>query len=382
MRSLQDFQDATKKGPGIHLTQRGGELAKIDKALAEYHRDGSDRNLDLLLSVCLAWLKEKSKKSSTPPGKRASDGESDSNTNKLFIRRREAVAELANQALTEIGHRGLGYRAGSAHEKYSQRKIAWRAKDPEERSPLKALDAGYALERKRFEQTKTEQKNTSTVDWIVSASGLHAARENIRAYQKDHVDLTHYLRGSFSPKQLSNIVRKEVRDWSRAEIDYVQRLAEKKWSGEVAYLHRKGRYEYMVSYDGNGLLCDQNGHPITTETKHPHQTAYAMDRYGNLFCRDVDGGFTIDRDSGDLKFFNHSSFNAGKGVICAGVLVIVDGVLKSINNMSGHYRPTKTNLIECVKVLRADSVKLNECTVSYFDPAVKGMVAISAHDIL
>ena len=102
----------------------------------------------------------------------------------------------------------------------------------------------------------------------------------------------------------------------------------------------------MVNYDGSGLLrWHKTGELITTVVANGHQTAYAMDYYGNLYCRDVKGGFTTDSDTGELKFFNHSSFNAGKNVICAGVLVIKDGLLININNMSGHYRPTKDNLI-------------------------------------
>lgn len=374
MQTLSDFQNATgKKDVGRYFTERGSKLQKIDSALYEYHKDNSIKNLNVLLSVYLAWLKAKvdRRQSTTLPLSR----DQPRGANEPLARRRSAVAELAQAALNELAARSAGYEAGSAAHLYQRRKISWLAKAPDERSQSKGLDAGYQLERNAVVRLKKQGKNNAFTDWIVSASGLHAAQGNIVSYNALQEDIVGPSGKPLIGRQLTNIVKiakKPIQDWTETEIEEIQRLAEKQWAGKVEYLHKKVRYDYMVNYDGSGLLrWHKTGELITTVVANGHQTAYAMDCYGNLYCRNVAGGFARDSVTFELKFFNHSSFNAGKNVICAGVLVIDNGLLIHINNMSGHYRPTKDNLIECIKVLKADSVNLKGCTATYFDPWTK-----------
>jgi hypothetical protein len=63
-------------------------------------------------------------------------------------------------------------------------------------------------------------------------------------------------------------------------------------------------------------------------------------------------------ESGTLYFqpvahvgLNHCSFLAGRPVLCAGTVGITAGELGYIDNGSGHYRPTRLNLVHCLEKL-------------------------------
>ena len=57
--------------------------------------------------------------------------------------------------------------------------------------------------------------------------------------------------------------------------------------------------------------------------------------------------------------FNHSSFLGGGSVICAGEIIIEDGVIKFINNRSGHYLPPDAALDNAIAKLQEQGVELD-----------------------
>ena len=57
--------------------------------------------------------------------------------------------------------------------------------------------------------------------------------------------------------------------------------------------------------------------------------------------------------------FNHSSFLAGGSVICAGEILVVGGVIKRINNFSGHYQPPDKAMQNALDELVKQGVKLD-----------------------
>ena len=57
--------------------------------------------------------------------------------------------------------------------------------------------------------------------------------------------------------------------------------------------------------------------------------------------------------------FNHSSFLGGGSVICAGEIIIAGGVIKFINNRSGHYKPPDEALDNAIKKLQEQGVQLD-----------------------
>ena len=96
---------------------------------------------------------------------------------------------------------------------------------------------------------------------------------------------------------------------------------------------------------------------------------YAIDQYSNLFTRDDRAA--VD-SSGNPIQFNHSSFNAGRDVMCAGVIKIWQGELISISNNSGHYKPSRRLLYGVVNMFKDEGVKLDNTEVQVWEPPPGG----------
>jgi hypothetical protein len=95
--------------------------------------------------------------------------------------------------------------------------------------------------------------------------------------------------------------------------------------------------------------------------------AYAIDQYGDLISGDDAPKSSIGKMLQSHQRFNHSSLNAGKDVICAGVMKVENGRLTYIDNMSGHYKPTKRNLLNALELLRGLNVDLQRVQVACLD---------------
>lgn len=132
----------------------------------------------------------------------------------------------------------------------------------------------------------------------------------------------------------------------------------------MLYLRKRERLKYMVFYI-NGLLCDVDDHPISVPEGFAKM--YAMDRYCNLFVQteELQTYMISNRKRGRS---NHSSLVSGQDVLCAGTIAIKEGTLKMISNNSGHYKPTRRQLHEAVKVLEAEGVDLSQATVDCREP--------------
>ena len=133
---------------------------------------------------------------------------------------------------------------------------------------------------------------------------------------------------------------------------------------QVDFLKRAERMRFLAIPD-DGLLIDMQGKPINAPNPPvPYgQFMYAIDSYGNLFTKDPG----VVNKADNVEYFNHSSFNAGKDVISAGMLVIRDGLLLQIDNNSGHYKPTRSNLHEAVRLLEEEGLKLQQATVLVYE---------------
>lgn len=103
--------------------------------------------------------------------------------------------------------------------------------------------------------------------------------------------------------------------------------------------------DHMVIFTG-GLIQKEPGQNYNTLLD-----MWAMDRHGNFLC--TAAGRQVQVGPGNYQY-NHSSLNAGREVICAGTVVINNGVIMEIDNNSGHYRPTRQNLHSAVLVLHHD----------------------------
>ncbi len=89
---------------------------------------------------------------------------------------------------------------------------------------------------------------------------------------------------------------------------------------------------------------------------------YVITKKGGLYARN-----RVDENGVAIK---HSSFKAGKAVMCAGEIEVdCEGQIASINHKSGHYMPNKFHLAEAVSWLSSDHNKLMKdgCEVVYYN---------------
>jgi hypothetical protein len=101
---------------------------------------------------------------------------------------------------------------------------------------------------------------------------------------------------------------------------------------------------------------------------------WAMDRYGNLFVDYDNQGYgrhvlQVKKDFGAAAIkargqTNHSSFCAGREVICAGNIFFWKGQLLHIDNGSGHYAPNRQALYNAVSILWNEGAVLDYLRVA------------------
>jgi len=106
----------------------------------------------------------------------------------------------------------------------------------------------------------------------------------------------------------------------------------------VTYLTEKEReaYEVFVQHDkivdAKGNLVDTNGSisiNLKGETEKVDYAIFVMGEEGNLYLSKYS----------EVGKFHHSSFLGGKPISAGGEITIEKGVIKEINNGSGHYKP-------------------------------------------
>jgi hypothetical protein len=102
----------------------------------------------------------------------------------------------------------------------------------------------------------------------------------------------------------------------------------------VSYFSETSRsvYEVMIK---DGKLCSAQGDRLDPQLSLPEHSdrtgtaIYVLDTWGTLYV-------TFDHRFGEV---HHSSLVAGAPVLAAGEMVVIDGLLLSISNSSGHYKP-------------------------------------------
>ena len=72
--------------------------------------------------------------------------------------------------------------------------------------------------------------------------------------------------------------------------------------------------------------------------------------------------FVGNREKGNGRY--HSSYMSGEAVLCGGEILIEEGVVRGINNSSGHYKPGANNLIMAVETLATVGVNIRDLVVS------------------
>ena len=323
--SYEVFEGRTMK-LGAALRARGKNLNLVDKALKRYEKKkliGTVAEklalVAALIRECESWLKAKS----------VGTG----NGSELFQRRRWAVRDLAKQALDELL---LLNPAALADVAYSRRKVeTLGSADPQE---TKALHEGYAHEREDY-------LNKGKKAMPISGTMVHVAHRNL---------------AGIAPGQTA-LARKRFEDLSLSDFKKIHALAGNDGlAGHVDFLTKQDRKAYIAIPSG-GTFVDGQGQAFNAPNPaaQGRRWPYAIDNYGNFF--------TKEEDTARADKFNHSSFNAGKSVTCAGETAIVNGRLLWIDNNSGHYQPTKQNLHTAVTVLGQEGIDLGHAAVGFYD---------------
>lgn len=358
---FQTFKTATDKRYTA-LTARGNNIRAVDTALRAYWTEmNGARNatreiacLNEIVLACKDWLKLKQGKSET----RTTTFTRTEEVRTLFVARRTAITNLGTEALRELYTRlqALGILTADLRGRihFDSHKLAVLgsgvqvgARAPNVK-PLKPMGADYQNERLSYLMSNKTQ--------AISGSGVHGTHEFINKGLATNQDIE-LPRDPLRRQEALAVAAKDVHTLTMEDFQILDEIGRQNFvSGDVNYLNKSERLQYIAIVGADGTLYDCNDQKITTGLA---VTAYAMDNYGTLYTKDatpLDGA----------AFFNHSSFNAGKDVISAGTLIIKDGVLRVIDNNSGHYKPTRDNLHNCLQVLESEGLNLQWTTVNLY----------------
>ncbi len=341
------------------IKKRGAGLANIDAALDSLHDNfrpktdpqGTAGHFILVLRQAKAWLR----KMDTKKQKNAKES-------KGRLQKRQAIELLANESLDMLVYCSptLAKALASFNANKGQ-------------APgftMKGLSRGYEHERNIY------LKNNKTGLSSKSGSGVHTFYDDVEQHKNNPDPSKGGLFGKAETKALSSGAKSALRKINRGKLDFyalneadfiaIGELAKAKMiAAEVKFFDKLERLKMLITVSG-GSLMKADGKPCATcaLTKTPpdknialfDQYMWAMDGHGNLF-----GSANQTERS---KFFNHSSFMAGKAVACAGMFATSPtGKLLMINSSSGHYKPTRQNLFEAVSFLDQEGADLSGCLV-------------------
>jgi hypothetical protein len=320
----QAFVTAQGKGPNI---------AKVTAALVEYWRVQGDPNSNVqenvlayqqLIAAGKAWIKMKEDKSDF---KKNLIGQHTNYINTKFTGRRQAIAGIVKDATEELmallRQNNLLTSNLKGEMYFDIHKYQQKALTRAQRHDTKQLASGYEQER---------------LSWLMS--GKTRAVSGSIVHDRLGRGLGKLERTRDQQKAFDNIANKHggtAKDWM--VLSQIAKIGDMR----VAYLKKSQRYEFLAYVQG-GLLVDVNEAPIT----HPGWVLWTMDQYGNVYTYDAPD---LDHVSGNINQVNHSSMNAGREVICAGMIQCTNGQVTTITNTSGHYKPTASHLAEAMDLL-------------------------------
>jgi len=341
--------------------RRGRKMEVVDQAFQNYDfifgigdNDATDvRVTTELYNACKWWLQKKQGESTIK--KTLSGNEYAAQTR---INRRLALEKVAKECLDALRQAA---KLEGPRARFDARKIGMLAKGrPGGRhgnaAPVLPLSGSYMHERTTYEQ-----------------SGKQAALSGSLVYDE--------LKSAGNSRQFADL-----------SLQRYKQIAGQVAGGanQVVYYKKTDRLDYIVDFNGGRLYTAKTGQPIDHRvpqkpptpfnptdqswmgsfTRFRNQLAmYAMDRYGNLFQNPTAGGTGVHVTTAygaQFGSYNHSTFNAGRGVICAGTIGINNGNLVWVDNNSGHYKPTKDNLKEAIEILVNEGVDTTGAWVGAF----------------
>jgi hypothetical protein len=220
-----------------------------------------------------------------------------------------------------------------------------KAQSPGGKGNLRSLQPGYTAERTLYVASGKTQNpiSGSYMHEAVSDPNAQAIIGNKTFSQltdQDYVALDNAFQGSLDlpdPMDPGSLAKTQVK---RA----------------VLFLNKEERTKRLLLIL-NGLLGEGFDKPFHCGN---FDRAFVIDQYGNLYASNE----IFDKSSN----FNHSTFNAGKDVICAGTLQATQGKLRKIQNNSGHYKPSRTDLHNAVVLLVSEGLDFSSAKVIVGEP--------------
>ncbi len=336
--SIEEWMAATDLGNAfVFFHQDRKRLAPIDQALGALIKAGGvgpyfevDSAL-WVLTACKQWLEAKSEKVSD-------------NTE----RRRRAVRKLAKQVLRLTKwHRDAEWR--KAWDAFEVNK----AKGPT--TQLKGLHAAFAREA---EKPKGAPRMGATM--VAKALNFDSAHP-VYGQVTNEVERITRAAETTTKTELEELTDAEYREIE--ELLYRWKGQELKMkSGETAfvvkelvYMNKDERITRMLVPRDRAFFTAA-GERFSTAQEPGKRMIYAVDEYGTFYA-----------GRGEASVTNHSSFNRGKGVLCAGEIQARGGIPLFLSNGSGHYKPGSLHLRNAVVRLRDYKIPIDNMFVYDFE---------------
>ncbi len=130
--------------------------------------------------------------------------------------------------------------------------------------------------------------------------------------------------------------------------------AEENNPDNVLYIEDSEKWKYQVVFSGQGLACERNAASggLMLQESRPITTSGFDNLCTSPYAVDEDGVFYTQTSNHGGGILNHCSFLSGRPVMCAGNIGISNGIVGYIDNGSGHYRPSVSNLVRALKALQ------------------------------
>lgn len=150
-----------------------------------------------------------------------------------------------------------------------------------------------------------------------------------------------WLRGEVEEKYLFEYLRKVRRDDGNVQdgVKYVE--DEERWNYQVVFREDGTACQRFVQQ--KGVIIRGKLLPITTGGGDLGTCIYVVDEDDNFYFEPV---------GQQGQSLNHCSFLAGRPVKCAGTIGITQGIVGYIDNASGHYQPSRKNLVRGLEALK------------------------------
>jgi hypothetical protein len=307
-----------------------GNMLGISDALVSYRNAGGQRidEMYIIYKECMDWLKK--------------------HTNSFFASVQNQLEEsvirtLMHQVESELDVVQPGL--GTALANYQGRKVHNKPS-----KHVKALDKGYDLERKTYLASGKTQSP-------FSATKIHGALD-------DNFDFSKISLNTWNATSQTNASTR-VRMYF---LNKIQRLKNLVTCVDVG----NGVFRWVDI--ANNLVT----FPLSPLGRIALDTTcqlYAMDRYGNVFFEYDNASYgrivlnqPINSSAAAIAArgqTNHSTICAGREVICAGMIFFWKGQLIHIDNESGHYKPNRAALYQCVNNLRLAGTDMALLRVKY-----------------